>query len=362
VTTNLTSSDLTELAEWIKQRAEHYGFQQAGIANCDVDDDADHLAEWLKLGYQGSMSWLQKHAELRRNPAQLHPGTARVISLRMNYLSDTIDNSIATLDHDSKAYISRYALGRDYHKLIRKRLQQLSSEIEERIGPFGYRGFVDSAPVLEKALARNTGIGWLGKHTLLLNREAGSWFFLGEIYTDLALPVDKAYGGKHCGSCTSCIDVCPTQAIVAPMKLDARRCISYLTIENKGSIPVEFRKPMGNRVFGCDDCQLFCPWNKYAKPSGEVDFQPRHQLDSTDLATLFAWTEEEFDTNTQGMAIRRPGYQGWLRNLAVGLGNADTSTDVIDALSARRGDAGEMLAEHIDWALAQHSQTTKGPH
>lgn len=354
MTTNFDAIQLTELAEWIKLRAGHYGFQQAGITHCNVDEDANFLEDWLKKGYQGSMNWLEQHADLRRNPAQLHPGTARVISLRMNYLSDTLENSVSTLDHHSKAYISRYALGRDYHKLMRKRLQQFCSDIEERIGPFGYRGFVDSAPVLEKALARNAGIGWLGKHTLLLNRESGSWFFLGEIYTDLALPVDKEYGGQHCGSCTSCIDVCPTAAIIAPMKLDARRCISYLTIENKGPIPLEFRKPMGNRVFGCDDCQLFCPWNKYAKISGETDFQPRHQLNSADLIALFHWTEEDFDNNTQGMAIRRSGYQGWLRNLAVGLGNAATTDAIVQALLLRRQTANQMLAEHIDWALEQH--------
>ncbi|MGA9421991.1 MAG: tRNA epoxyqueuosine(34) reductase QueG, partial [Rhodanobacteraceae bacterium] len=295
------------------------------------------------------------HGIRRSRPAELEPGTLRVISLRMNYVAPDSRDAWEVLENPDLGYVSRYALGRDYHKLMRRRLQTLSERIAGITGPFGHRVFVDSAPVLEKALARNAGIGWIGKHTLLLSREAGSWFFLGEIYTDLPLPVDAPVGA-HCGSCTRCIDVCPTQAIVGPYQLDARRCISYLTIEARGAIPLQLRKPIGNRIFGCDDCQLVCPWNRFATASVEADFAPRHDLDGARLVDLFAWSEEEFLKRTEGMAIRRAGYVGWLRNIAVALGNAPTSKSVIAALRARADDASELVREHVAWALAEHAE------
>ena len=250
-------------------------------------------------------------------------------------------------------YVSRYALGRDYHKLVRKRLQRLADRIEEAVGPFGYRAFVDSAPVLEKPIAEKAGLGWLGKHTNIINKDAGSWFFLGELYTDLPLPVDDAASG-HCGTCAACIDVCPTNAIVAPYELDARRCISYLTIELRGEIPLEFREAIGNRIYGCDDCQLFCPWNKFARPTAEGDFAPRHNLDDIDLTDLFEWSEAKWLERTTGSAIRRIGYECWLRNIAVALGNAATSSAVLEALRSRSDHPSALVREHVDWALKQH--------
>jgi epoxyqueuosine reductase len=271
----------------------------------------------------------------------------------MDYWSGAGAEAEALLQEPNRAYVARYALGRDYHKVLRGRLQKLADRIQEEIGPFGYRAFTDSAPVLEKALARDAGLGWIGKHTNLIHKDAGSWFFLGELFTDLPLPLD-APATDHCGSCRACMDVCPTSAIVGPYELDARRCIAYLTIEHKGPIPVEFRKPMGNRVFGCDDCQLFCPWNKFAKASAELDFEPRAGLDGPKLTELFIWTEEEFLKRTEGSAIRRTGYEGWLRNIAVGLGNAPTSDEVVSALRSRESHASELVREHVRWALEQH--------
>ena len=329
------------------------GFQQVGVSDIDLAVAEARLAEWLRDKFHGEMDYMQRHGSKRSRPEQLVAGTVRVISVRMDYLPNGQDEAQDLLDHKSRAYISRYALGRDYHKVLRGRLQRLATQIEEHIGAFGYRVFVDSAPVLEKALAEKAGIGWIGKHTNLLNKKAGSWFFLGELYTDLPLPVDAA-ATAHCGTCRACIDVCPTQAIVAPYKLDARRCISYLTIELRGSIPVEFRKPIGNRIYGCDDCQLCCPWNKFAEPTGEGDFAPRHGLDSAKLTELFALSESAWLKITEGSAIRRIGYDCWLRNIAVALGNAETSEEVVRALKARLYSNSALVSEHVEWALQQH--------
>ncbi len=351
-----TDTDMTALKRDIIAWCSELGFQQTGIADIDLSHAESHLADWLRAKYHGSMAYMERHGTKRSRPQELVPGTLRVISVRMDYLPEPQDAAKQRLDDGTSAYISRYALGRDYHKVLRGRLRALARRIEENIGDFGYRVFVDSAPVLEKALAEKAGIGWVGKHTNLIDRDSGSWFFLGELYTDLPLPVDVAEE-SHCGTCTACIDVCPTKAIVAPYSLDARRCISYLTIENKGSIPVEFRKDIGNRIYGCDDCQLFCPWNKFAKPTAENDFAPRHGLDTAQLTDLFAWNEETWLEKTEGSAIRRIGLERWRRNIAVALGNADTTPDVVAALKARRHDDSPLVVEHVEWALAQHADT-----
>ncbi|MBT8092173.1 MAG: tRNA epoxyqueuosine(34) reductase QueG [Gammaproteobacteria bacterium] len=329
------------------------GFQQTGISDINLDEAEDRLGDWLAKRFHGTMDYMQRHGVKRSRPDELVPGTVRVISVRMDYLPDHQDTATRLLDDESRAYVSRYALGRDYHKVLRGRLRTVARRIEERIGEFGYRVFVDSAPVMEKALAEKAGLGWVGKHTNLINRDHGSWFFLGELYTDLPLPVDQAEQ-SHCGTCAACIEVCPTDAIVAPYSLDARRCISYLTIELKEAIPIEFRKAIGNRIYGCDDCQLFCPWNKFAKPTAEADFAPRHGLDAAELAELFAWDEETWLKKTEGSAIRRIGFERWLRNIATALGNAKTTPAVVGALKARQHNASEMVAEHVNWALAQH--------
>ncbi len=344
---------LQSLKEAIAGWGRELGFQQIGIADVDLASAGQRLEQWLGHAFHGEMGYMEKHGARRYRPAELVPGTLRVISARMDYLPEPQAKAKALLDHGSRAYVSRYALGRDYHKVLRGRLRRLAARIEARIGEFGYRVFVDSAPVLEKPLAEKAGLGWIGKHTNLLHDKAGSWFFLGEIYTDLPLPVDEP-ATAHCGTCRACIDVCPTGAIVAPYVLDARRCISYLTIELPGPIPEEYREAMGNRVYGCDDCQLFCPWNKFARASAEPDFAPRHGLDSADLVELFGWSEAEFLARTEGSAIRRIGYERWQRNVAVALGNADTTPDVVAALQKRRADATPVVAEHIDWALARH--------
>jgi epoxyqueuosine reductase len=350
----LTTERLATLAREIKHSGEALGFQQIGITGTDLAEDESRLNEWLRLQRHGEMSYMARHGTKRSRPDKLVPGTLRVISGRLDYWPGDGRDAEALLSDPSRAYISRYALGRDYHKVLRNRLRRLAQDIENRIGPFGYRVFVDSAPVLEKSLARNAGLGWVGKHTNLINKTAGSYFFLGELFTDLPLPIDEP-AADHCGSCRACIDVCPTAAIVAPYELDARRCISYLTIELRGSIPVEFRTLIGNRVFGCDDCQLFCPWNKFSRPTGEADFTPRHGLDDPSLVTLFNWREDEWTEATLGSALRRVGYEGWLRNLAVALGNADTDTAIIDALRARLEHPSELVREHVQWALAQHT-------
>ena len=349
----MTTTNLHTLTRQIKTWARELGFQQCGISNLAIDQHQAWLQQWLDQDYHGEMHYMERHAELRKHPGQLVPGTLRVISVRMDYLPAET-RMIEVLQSPDKAYVSRYALGRDYHKLIRKRLQQLAEQIESHAGSFGYRAFVDSAPVLERAYAEKAGLGWIGKNTMLINSKAGSWFFLGELFTDLPLPEDEA-ASAHCGTCTACLDICPTQAFVGAQILDARRCISYLTIELKGSIPLELRPLIGNRIFGCDDCQLCCPWNKFAKPTDEQDFTPRHTLDSADLLTLFNWSEQEFLYNTKGSAIRRIGYECWLRNLAVALGNAPTTTGLIAALQARRQHESALVQEHVAWALTRHA-------
>ncbi|MGH8398051.1 MAG: tRNA epoxyqueuosine(34) reductase QueG [Gammaproteobacteria bacterium] len=345
--------DFTALAGRIREWAQELGFQRTGISGVELPEDERHLLDWLKQQRHGEMGYMQRHGTRRSRPAELVPGTVRVISVRMDYWPEDAKDASGLLNEKDHAYIARYALGRDYHKLLRARLQKLADRIQQQVGPFGYRAFTDSAPVLEKALARNAGLGWIGKHTNLINKDAGSWFFLGELYTDLPLPAD-APATDHCGSCHACMDVCPTQAIVAPYQLDARRCIAYLTIEYKGSIPIAFRKAMGNRVFGCDDCQLFCPWNKFARPTEATDFKPRHGLDDAQLLELFNWTEEDFLQRTTGSAIRRVGYECWLRNIAVALGNAPGSPEIIAGLKARSGHPSELVREHVSWALEQH--------
>ena len=329
------------------------GFQQLGFTDIDLAEHETHLNDWLTRGFHGNMDYMQRHGTRRSRPQELHPGTIRVISARMDYLPGTAADIEALLEAPSKGVVSRYALGRDYHKMMRKRLQKLARQIEQHAGPFGYRVFVDSAPVLEKALAEKAGLGWIGKHSNLSNKSAGSWFFLGEIYTDLPLPIDTPVA-EHCGDCTKCIDICPTQAIVAPYTVDARRCISYLTIELRDSIPEEFRPLMGNRIFGCDDCQLVCPWNRFAQPTQEQDFAPRHGLDAAELIDLFQWTEQQFLKRTEGSAIRRIGHACWLRNIAVALGNAATSDPVIKALKGHLHHSSAMVREHVEWALARH--------
>jgi epoxyqueuosine reductase len=347
-------TDFAVLADRIKGWGRELGFQQLGISGVELPDDEQRLLEWLEAGRHGDMGYMQRHGTRRSRPQELVPGTLRVISARMDYWPGAPQETEALLEKRDHAYVARYALGRDYHKVLRGRLQKLADRIQEEIGAFGYRAFTDSAPVLEKALARGAGLGWIGKHTNLINKQAGSWFFLGELFTDLPLPLDAA-ASEHCGSCRTCMDVCPTGAIVAPYQLDARRCIAYLTIEHKGSIPEEFRAPMGNRIFGCDDCQLFCPWNKFAQVSREADFTPREGLDGPRLSVLFAWSEEEFLKRTEGSAIRRTGYEGWLRNVAVALGNAPTSDEVVSALKSRESDASELVREHVRWALSRHA-------
>ncbi len=349
----MPSIDYPKLADDLQQWARELGFQQLGVAGVELGEDETHLLDWLDAGRHGEMDYMARHGTRRSRPAELLPGTLRVISVRMDYLPDSARDGWDVLEDPQSAYVARYALGRDYHKLLRSRLQKLADRIADAIGPFGYRAFVDSAPVLERALARDAGLGWIGKHTCLINRDAGSWFFLGELYTDLPLPLDTP-ASEHCGSCRRCIDICPTQAIVAPYQVDARRCISYLTIELRGSIPLEFRRPMGNRIFGCDDCQLICPWNKFAKSTPESDFTPRHALDNRSLIELFAWSEDEFLKRTEGSPIRRTGHIGWLRNIAVALGNAPTSAAIIEALQSHAAHPEEVVREHVQWALHEH--------
>lgn len=347
---------LQALATQIKSWGQALGFQQVGIADIDLSEHEAYLQAWLEQGFHGSMRYMARHGIVRTRPADNVPGTVRVISCRLDYLPP--DAAIKkTLVNKKKAYVSRYALGRDYHKVLRTKLKKLAENISDKIHPHQFRVFVDSAPVLEKALANKAGLGWIGKHTNLIHKQAGSWFFLGEIYTNLPLPVDKP-SSFHCGSCQACIDICPTKAIVAPFQLDARRCISYLTIENKGPIPEMFRKSLGNRIYGCDDCQLICPWNKFAKPTDEQDFKPRHGLKDAELLELFLWDEQTFLAKTEGSAIRRIGYERWQRNLAVALGNAPTCDEIKQALQRQRKTSSALVKEHIDWAIKQHSQSS----
>ncbi len=348
---------LQDLTPRISSWAAELGFQQVGITDTHLGEHETHLENWLAERRHGEMSYMERHGKRRSRPSELIEGTKRIISVRMNYLPrDTRPESI--LESKDTAYVSRYALGRDYHKLIRSRLAKLWRRIEEYLEHAGYPGysgrvFTDSAPVLEKAIAEKAGLGWIGKNTLILNRDAGSWFFLGEIFTDVPLVMSASGTDNHCGTCSACIDVCPTDAIVAPYELDARKCISYLTIEHRGTIPDDLREGIGNRIFGCDDCQLFCPWNKFARHTSEDDFSPRHSLDTATLLELFAWTEEEFLKRTEGSAIRRTGYQGWTRNIAVALGNGPPDVRAIAALEQKRAETSEMVAEHIDWALSR---------
>ena len=350
-----TVIDYNKLVKNIKHWGQELGFQQTGITDIDLSVAESHFLDWLKADFHGEMDYMQQHGTRRSRPAELLPGTLRVISVRMDYFPNESNSADETLQDPLLAYISRYALGRDYHKLMRRRLQKLAEKITAITGAIGYRAFVDSAPVLEKPLAQKAGLGWIGKHTNLINKQHGSWFFLGELYTDLPLPVDTP-AKDHCGSCTRCIDICPTDAIVAPYKLDARRCISYLTIELRGSIPVELRPLIGNRIYGCDDCQLVCPWNRFAQSTQEVDFKPRHDLDSTQLITLFSWSEETFLKYTEGSAIRRIGHQCWLRNIAIALGNAPSSQAIIEALKTKIDDPSALVREHVQWALQNHQQ------
>ena len=350
---NITATDLEELLQQLKNWAKELGFQQLEVTDTELGHYQNHFIDWLDQDFHGEMGYMFKHGTMRYQPDELVPDTLRIISVRMDYYPPDCEAADAVLDNPELGYISRYALGRDYHKLMRKRLQKLSSKIASEIGDFGYRVFVDSAPVLEKPLAEKAGLGWIGKHTNLINQKAGSWFFLGEIYTDLPLPVSNKTPESHCGSCQKCIDICPTKAIIAPYKLDARRCISYLTIELDGAIPVEFRAAMGNRIYGCDDCQLCCPWNRFSVPSSEQDFLARHPLDAPKLLELFAWSEAEFLKNTEGSAIRRIGYQRWQRNIAIALGNAPHSEEIISALKDKLTEATAVVAEHIEWALGQ---------
>jgi epoxyqueuosine reductase len=350
---NAPAPDYAALAARVRTLAREAGFQRCGIAGIELGEDEGHLRDWLANGLYGSMDWMARHGDKRSRPAELIPGTLRVVSVGLDYGRRDDDEAWRTLADGGRAYVARYALGRDYHKLMRGRLQKLAERIAEEVGPFGHRVFVDSAPVLERALARNAGLGWIGKHTCLIDRDGGSWFFLGELYVDLPLPVDPP-ASAHCGSCARCIDVCPTGAIVAPHRLDARRCISYLTIEHEGSIDEDLRPLIGNRIFGCDDCQLVCPWNKFARRSDEPDFRARNRLDEATLAELFAWTEEEFLQRTEGSAIRRSGHARWLRNIAVALGNAPTTPEVVAVLESRRGEADPVVREHVLWALARH--------
>ncbi len=345
--------DLAALGARVRGLAREMGFQRCGVSGVDLREDEAHLADWLAEGLYGSMDWMARHGLMRARPAELLPGTLRVISVGLDYGRRDDVEAWETLADGRRAYVARYALGRDYHKLMRGRLQKLADRIAAEIGPFGFRVFVDSAPVLERALARNAGLGWIGKHTCLIDRDGGSWFFLGEIYVDVPLPVDTP-ATAHCGTCTRCIDVCPTGAITGPHRLDARRCISYLTIEHEGPIEPELRPLIGNRIFGCDDCQLVCPWNKFARRSDEPDFRARNGLDTATLPALFAWTEDEFLQRTEGSAIRRSGHSRWLRNIAIALGNAPPTADVLAALHARRDSEDPVVRESVEWALARH--------
>lgn len=348
------SIDFDQLSTEIKHTAQQLGFQACGISSIELDQAEQSLMSWLDKGLHGEMAYMQHHGSKRSRPADLVSGTARVISVRMDYLPESMQDCEQALDQSTLGYVSRYALGRDYHKLIRHRLQQLADSISQQVGAFGYRAFCDSAPVMEKPLANLAGLGWIGKHTNLIDKQSGSWFFLGELYTDLPLPIDTA-ASDHCGSCQACIDICPTRAIIAPYQLDARLCISYLTIEYPGSIPVELRTSLGNRIYGCDDCQLCCPWNKFASITTQADFVPRDPVFNQPLTKLFAWDEEQFLKLTEGSAIRRIGHERWLRNIAVALGNAPSSTAITDALATRLNHRSELVREHVQWALDQHS-------
>lgn len=347
--------DLEKLASNIHSWGAELGFSRVGISDTALGDTGKHHEQWLADGFCGDMEYMARHGEKRYRPELLVPGTLRIISVRMDYLTANIADPETVLANPELGYISRYALGRDYHKLMRKRLQQLAKRIEKVIGEYGYRIFVDSAPVMEKAVANKAGLGWVGKHSNLLSRDAGSWFFLGEIYTDLQLPIDTPVAG-HCGRCSACMELCPTGAIVAPYRVDARLCISYLTIEYQGSIPVELRPLLGNRIYGCDDCQLVCPWNRFARMTTETDFLPRNGLDAPQLVELFSWSERQFLKRLEGSPVRRIGHANWLRNIAVALGNAPTSSNIATTLRKWENHHSSIVREHIAWALRQHAE------
>ena len=338
----------------VKQWGRELGFDAVAIAGTELDVEEARLLEWLDRGWHGEMEYMARHGARRARPGVLVPGTVSVITVRLDYMPGDSRDPEEVLGDASLGYVSRYALGRDYHKVMRAKLQALADRMTAELGEFHYRVFSDSAPVMEVALAARAGLGWRGKHTLLLSRDAGSLYFLGELFTSLPLATDAPVGA-HCGTCERCIDICPTRAIVAPYQLDARRCISYLTIENPGAIPEELRAPMGNRIYGCDDCQLVCPWNKWAHVAQVRDFDVRHGLDGAGLVDLFAWTEEEFARRMEGSAIRRIGHERWLRNIAVALGNAPASPQVREALQARAGHPSALVREHVAWALTRHS-------
>ncbi len=344
---------LQELATSIKHWAKELGLQDCAITDTDLGEHETHLLNWLADGFHGDMQYMERHGTKRSRPAQLEPGTIRIISVRLDYFPPKARDAFSVMSDPELGYVSRYSLGRDYHKVLRKKLQKLADQISGEIGRFGYRVFVDSAPVLEKAIAEKAGLGWIGKHSNLLVENAGSWFFLGELYTDLPLPIDPPRTTEHCGSCTACIQACPTDAIVAPYRVDARRCISYLTIELRDSIPVEFRRAMGNRIYGCDDCQLVCPFNKFSSPTKLDDFDIRHNLDEASLLSLFAWTENEFNHRFEGSAIRRIGYECWQRNIAVALGNAPYNEAIASVLEEKLGQFNAMVEEHIVWAIKE---------
>jgi epoxyqueuosine reductase len=355
--TQLEILDLQATKSALVAGARALGFSKLGVTSVQIPEDEQHLLRWLRHGFHGEMEYMQIHGSLRSRPQELVPGTVRVLSARMDYWPADVADAGTVLNDSTLAYVSRYALGRDYHKIMRRSLARLAEDLCGRIGRFGYRVCVDTAPVLEKALARNAGLGWIGKHTNLIARDAGSYFFLGEILTDLPLPVDEP-SSAHCGTCQACIPACPTNAIVAPYQLDARRCISYLTIEHKSAIPVELRNAIGNRIYGCDDCQLVCPWNKFARAATHPDFKVRHRLDAIRLTELFGWTQADFDARMRGSAIYRIGYDRWSRNIAVALGNAPRSEEVLAALRARRDDPSALVREHVEWALGQHAGAT----
>lgn len=359
---SLTEPELQDLCIDIKGWCAALGFAQTHISDLELGDHPSRLRAWLAAGKHGEMAYLENREGMRADPRSLLPGATRAIVVTMDYLVPDSDPLHVLGDH-TLGYVSRYALGRDYHKALRRRLAKLAERINSAVGPAGFRACVDSAPLLEKALAERAGIGWFGKHTLIMNRSSGSWFFLGVLLTDVPLPIDVPQRVEHCGSCTACIDVCPTQAITGPRELDARRCISYLTIELKGAIPIELRAPIGNRIFGCDDCQLFCPWNRYAKPPQVIDFQPRHKLEGESLLGLFAWTAQEFDERTKGSALRRISYEQWQRNVAIALGNAPYERAIVEALEQRSAVAAPLVKEHCEWAINQqrHRELTP-PH
>ena len=347
--------EIAQLSDDIKREAKRLGFQQSGITDTKLGDHIGRYQQWLEKDLHGELDYMARHGSKRWIPEELIPDTLRVISVRMDY-TPADDQPLRILNDPNLGYVSRYALGRDYHKVIRSRLKKLIEFIQLKAQAHQFRAFVDSAPVLERALAQKSGLGWFGKNTMLINRGAGSWFFLGEIYTNLPLTLNDPYTEEHCGRCTACLDECPTNAFVGPYVLDSKRCISYLTIELKGSIPVELRKPMGNRIYGCDDCQLVCPWTRFSQATQEQDFTPRHHLQDSELVELFGWDEQTFLSRTEGSPIRRTGYENWLRNIAIALGNAQSDQKIISALESRQDHPSPIVQEHVKWALEQHCE------